>query len=209
MGKAEFGTPKDIANRMKAKGLQKLRWYCQMCEKQCRDENGFKCHCASESHQRQMLLFRDNPNRMLEKFSREFKAGYLRQLSRSHGTKRVHANKVYQELIADRNHLHMNATKWGTLTEFVTYLGREGHCHVEDTEKGWFITWIDNSPEALARKAAILKKERSEMSFEERQRKLLKEQIERAKEEDKEKEVENQEIKKVKNILIKIIKINS
>jgi hypothetical protein len=25
-----------------AKGLQKLRWYCQMCQKQCRDENGFK-----------------------------------------------------------------------------------------------------------------------------------------------------------------------
>lgn len=33
-----------IANRIKAKGLQKLRWYCQLCAKQCRDENGFKCH---------------------------------------------------------------------------------------------------------------------------------------------------------------------
>lgn len=47
MGKGDakhggFLTPKAIANRIKAKGLQKLRWYCQMCEKQCRDENGFK-----------------------------------------------------------------------------------------------------------------------------------------------------------------------
>ena len=33
-----FLTPKAIANRIKAKGLQKLRWYCQMCQKQCRDE---------------------------------------------------------------------------------------------------------------------------------------------------------------------------
>ncbi len=33
-----------IGNRIKAKGLQKLRWYCQLCQKQCRDENGFKCH---------------------------------------------------------------------------------------------------------------------------------------------------------------------
>ena len=33
MPKAERGTPKDIANRQKAKGLQKLRWYCQMCQK--------------------------------------------------------------------------------------------------------------------------------------------------------------------------------
>ena len=50
-----------IGNRIKAKGLQKLRWYCQMCQKQCRDENGFKCHQNSESHKRQMEVFGQNP----------------------------------------------------------------------------------------------------------------------------------------------------
>lgn len=40
MGKADFLSPKAIANRIKSKGLQKLRWYCQMCQKQCRDEVG-------------------------------------------------------------------------------------------------------------------------------------------------------------------------
>ena len=44
MPKNDVGGPKWLANKMKSKGLQKLRWYCQMCEKQCRDENGFKCH---------------------------------------------------------------------------------------------------------------------------------------------------------------------
>ena len=34
--KAGFLTPKAIANRIKSKGMQKLRWYCQMCQKQCR-----------------------------------------------------------------------------------------------------------------------------------------------------------------------------
>ncbi len=39
MGKdGGFLTPKAIGNRIKAKGLQKLRWYCQSCQKQCRDE---------------------------------------------------------------------------------------------------------------------------------------------------------------------------
>lgn len=38
MGKSDFLSPKAIANRIKSKGLQKLRWYCQMCQKQCRDE---------------------------------------------------------------------------------------------------------------------------------------------------------------------------
>ena len=40
MPKHGWLTPKAIANRIKAKGLQKLRWYCQMCQKQCRDEVG-------------------------------------------------------------------------------------------------------------------------------------------------------------------------
>ena len=52
-----------IANRIKSKGLQKLRWYCQMCQKQCRDENGFKCHLTSESHKRQMQVFGEAPER--------------------------------------------------------------------------------------------------------------------------------------------------
>lgn len=46
MGKEKPGflTPKAIANRIKSKGLQKLRWYCQMCEKQCRDEVSNRRH---------------------------------------------------------------------------------------------------------------------------------------------------------------------
>ena len=38
MPKHDFMSPKAISNRIKSKGLQKLRWFCQMCEKQCRDE---------------------------------------------------------------------------------------------------------------------------------------------------------------------------
>jgi len=42
MPRAEVGSTKYVANKMKSKGLQRLRWYCQACEKQCRDANGFK-----------------------------------------------------------------------------------------------------------------------------------------------------------------------
>lgn len=125
-GRAEPGTPKYIANKIKSKGLQKLRWFCQMCNKQCRDENGFKCHTMSESHQRQLLLFADNAGRYLSEFSYEFSKGFLFLLKRQFGTKRVKANKVYQEYISDRNHLHMNATQWTTLTGFVKWLGKTG-----------------------------------------------------------------------------------
>lgn len=101
-GKAEKGTPKYIANKIKAKGLQKLRWYCQMCQKQCRDENGFKCHTMSEAHQRQLLLFADNASKYIDEFSKEFSDGYCELLRRQFGTKRVNANKVYQDYIANK-----------------------------------------------------------------------------------------------------------
>jgi hypothetical protein len=41
-------------------GNDHLNWYCQMCEKQCRDEVGFRTHCHAEFHQKQMQLFAEN-----------------------------------------------------------------------------------------------------------------------------------------------------
>jgi hypothetical protein len=70
-----------IGNRIKAKGLQKLRWYCQMCQKQCRDENGFKCHLSSDSHRRQMEVFGLNPDRVIDGYSEEFHRTFLEHLN--------------------------------------------------------------------------------------------------------------------------------
>ncbi|KAG5220654.1 domain of Kin17 curved DNA-binding protein-domain-containing [Salix suchowensis] len=151
MPRAEVGTPKYLANKMKSKGLQRLRWYCQVCEKQCRDENGFKCHAASESHLRQMLVVGEHAGKHIANFSAEFQSTFVKLLSRRFGTNRVRANTVYQEYIADKEHLHMNSTRWVTLTEFVKHLGRSGVARVDETEKGLYIAWIDNSPKALAK----------------------------------------------------------
>ena len=163
------GTPKYLANKMKSKGLQRLRWYCQVCEKQCRDENGFKCHAASEAHLRQMLVVGEHAGAHIAGFSSQFQSEFVALLSRRcdfclfflwrsrisqhfrFGTKRVRANQVYQEYISDKHHLHMNSTRWVTLTEFVKHLGRSGIAKVDETEKGWFIAWIDSSPKALAK----------------------------------------------------------
>ncbi|XP_015588190.1 DNA/RNA-binding protein KIN17 [Cephus cinctus] len=179
MGKHEVGTPKYIANKIKAKGLQKLRWYCQMCEKQCRDENGFKCHTMSESHHRQLLLFADNASRYMDQFSREFSQGYLHLLKRQFGTKRVPANRVYQDYIADRGHVHMNATIWLSLTGFVKWLGRTGKCVVDETEKGWFVTYIDRDPETLAAQEKKAKKQKMDKDDEERMMDFIEKQVER------------------------------
>jgi DNA/RNA-binding protein KIN17 len=179
MPKAEKGTPKYLANKMKSKGLQKLRWYCQMCQKQCRDENGFKCHTTSEAHQRQLLLFGESSRRFLDEFSKEFSDGFMELLRRRFGTRRVPANQVYQEYISDKNHLHMNATKWLSLTGYVQYLGREGKCIVDETEKGWYITYIDRDPETIARQQALAKKQKMDKDDEERMLEFVEKQVDR------------------------------
>lgn len=139
-------SPKAIANRIKAKGLLKLRWYCQMCGKSCRDENGFKCHLSSESHRRQMEIFGQAPDKVVDEFSEQFESTFLEHLRRAHPHSRVAANVVYNEFIADRHHIHMNSTKWFTLTDFVKDLGKRGICRVEETPKGWYMSLIQRDP---------------------------------------------------------------
>ncbi|KAL1959033.1 hypothetical protein VTO42DRAFT_3274 [Malbranchea cinnamomea] len=180
MPRAEVGTTKYISNKLKAKGLQRLRWYCQVCQRQMRDENGFKCHTQSESHVRQMLIVGEDPKRYIKQYSEEFLRDFLKLLKTSHGEKQVHINHFYQEYIANKDHIHMNATQWSSLTEFAKYLGREGICRVEEGEKGIFISWIDNSPEALRRREALRRKERLDRGDEELEQKMIEEQVKRA-----------------------------
>lgn len=74
----------------------------------------------------------------------------------------------------------MNATKWKSLTQFAGFLGREGYCRVEETEKGLFIGWIDRSPETMRKREAVMKKERQDKGDEEREQQQIQEQVERA-----------------------------
>ncbi|KAL8927973.1 MAG: hypothetical protein Q9208_002048 [Pyrenodesmia sp. 3 TL-2023] len=191
MPKAEVGSTKYLNNKLKSKGLQRLRWYCQVCEKQCRDENGFKMHCQSESHVRQMLVVGEDPRKYINDFSNQFQRDFLQLLRTAHGEKKVHMNHFYQEYIANKEHVHMNSTRWPSLTEFAKHLGREGLCRVEDLEKGLHIAWIDNSPEALRRQDAIRKKERQDKGDEEREQALIREQVARAERDATEKDGEN------------------
>lgn len=179
---------------MKARGLTRLRWYCQVCQKACRDANGYKMHIESESHARQLAAVAgeggQRAGKVVHDYSAQFQREFVILLSRRFGTRRVLANQVYQEYIQDRHHVHMNATRWVSLSEFVKYLGRAGIARVEDSELGWYISWIDNSPSALARQDALQKMNRQKADDEQRARKLLEEQIRHAKKDTRADEIE-------------------
>ncbi|BAM38631.1 uncharacterized protein TOT_010000099 [Theileria orientalis strain Shintoku] len=178
MPRAEVGSQKWLANKMKSKGLQKLKWYCQMCEKQCRDENGFKCHRLSEGHQRMMQVFCQNSGRFMDGFSRTFENEFMKLMRTRYCKTKILANSVYQELISDKQHVHMNATVWVTLSEFVLYLGRSGKCKVEHTPKGWYIEYIDQ--EKLKREEDERARFKREVTLEEKHYKLIQKLIEEA-----------------------------
>lgn len=124
-----------------------------------------------------MRLFAENPNRLIDDFSHDFECGFMETLSHRHGTKRVQANRVYQEYIADKSHIHMNATIWTSLTELCKHLGREGKAIVDETEKGWFIQYIDRDPRLLAKQAAADQRKVVELDEEERTRRVIEAQI--------------------------------
>ncbi|KAM0670437.1 hypothetical protein MY8738_004565 [Beauveria namnaoensis] len=204
MPKAEVGSVKHLNNKLKSKGLQRLRWYCQVCEKQCRDANGLKMHTQSESHVRKMLIVGEDPKKFINDFSNQFLSDFISLLKTGHGEKQVQINHFYQQYIANKEHIHMNATKWPSLTEFAKHLGREGLCRVDEDDKGIHIAWIDNSPEALRRQEALRRKEAQTQGDEEIEQRMIREQIRRAQanadargdEADTDKDTEERELKR-------------
>ncbi|CAM9324401.1 unnamed protein product, partial [Heterosigma akashiwo] len=56
----------------------------------------------------------------------------------------------------------MNSTKWETLTVFIKYLGKKGAIVADQTERGWFIQWIDRDPETLRRQALAEKRQKAD-----------------------------------------------
>ncbi|CRH01249.1 DNA/RNA-binding protein KIN17, putative [Plasmodium relictum] len=209
MPRAEPGTPKWLANKMKAKGLQKLKWYCQMCEKQCRDENGFKCHRLSETHQRQMQIFCQDANKFMDEYSSMFEKEFMRLMKTRFCRTRILANTVYTNLISDKTHIHMNATVWVTLTDFVLYLGKTGKCKIEHTERGWYLEYIDR--EKIEREKSFQERKKMDYSYEQLKEKKINKAIDEAKKEGKfiEPEYTGIEKKNDEKIVISSIKTKS
>ncbi|CAD5334628.1 unnamed protein product [Arabidopsis thaliana] len=97
-GQERYVNPEGDVESNKSERTSKASMVFQMCEKQCRDENGFKCHCMSESHQRQMQVLGQNPTRVVNGYSQEFEQTFLDLMRRSHRFSRVAVTVVYNEL---------------------------------------------------------------------------------------------------------------
>jgi DNA/RNA-binding protein KIN17 len=181
MGKERSRSTKKIWN---LRGPEKLKFYCQMCEKQCRDNDGFTSHCSTPGHLQMMKLFLENEEYFTEKFSTEFQEEFLEIFKRKYQDKVVLATEVYDSLINEsRNHIHLNSTKWTSLDEFVIYLGKNSICKVDQSQKGWIIRLIQSDEKE---KKISQVKEKIEVKYEDRKWRELEKLIDAAKKLEKE-----------------------
>jgi DNA/RNA-binding protein KIN17 len=126
----------------------------------------------------------EDPRKYISNFSSDFQRDFVSLLRTAHGEKYISANRFYNEYIRDKEHVHMNATKWASLTEFTKHLGREGICHVKEDEKdGLMIAWRDTSVAAVKRREEIAEQEAAEARSGAGEDKILKKMARRAQEE--------------------------
>ncbi|QEU58565.1 Rts2 [Kluyveromyces lactis] len=185
MVSGDVGSASFLNKQMKMRGLQKLRFYCQICQKQCRDENGFKSHSKSPSHLQKLSKV---THKDIEEYTVQFEKDFLRLLRLMHGEKKVEANKFYNEFIQDKDHVHMNATRFTSLARFIQHLSQEGKVRIHgideltsDTDPGRFmISYIDSSSANMIRKKQIESLKQAERSEQEIKLRLLEKQIEKA-----------------------------
>jgi hypothetical protein len=157
--------------------LFKLKFFCQICNKQLQDKDGFKCHLNSNYHKQNLEIVADNPKFYISSYSKEFETGYMDILKRNYSVNWVSANKIYQEYISDKYATHMNATKWNSLTGFINYLESIGKILVKEDDKEIKIKYIDNTPKGIYEKNIIEKKKKVEMLLEKLNQKKIQEKI--------------------------------
>lgn len=184
MGKSEIGTAKYYSKQLKSLGLKKTKFYCQICEKQCNDLNGFRNHQSSPSHTKRVAKIVENNenNSIINEFSEEMEKNFLSLLKMNHGTKWIEANKFYQEYILIKDHIHLNSTRWLSLTGFVKYLSKSGKIKVEILEDENFKMMIKYNDG----KTQVEKKEQVDDGMD----KFIQRQVQLGKQEEKLKELE-------------------
>jgi len=157
--------------------LQKLKFWCELCHKQCRDANGYKNHCTTEGHLRQVAIFSQNAGGFIDDYSKEFEKAFMELVRRRWRFKDILIKKAYNEFIQDKEHVHMNATRWLTLTEFAHHLAKAGLCDIRESEEGFVIRYIDRDPQREAKQAAMREREREELEQREIERRRLMKQV--------------------------------
>lgn len=140
-----------IAKKMKYGHLQKLKWYCEICQHQCNDEQSYRQHVQCEKHRGLMLHFKANSASILKQNSYNFECTFMNVLKRMFSNREVLANVVYTQVIRDKKHVHMNSTYWESVHGFCCHLEKTGKITMRMTERGPMIRYVQAEEVIMAK----------------------------------------------------------
>lgn len=84
-----------------------------------------------------MLDFNADPDKYINRFSEEFESSFLEMVKMKYGPGvLMPINKAYNEFINDSHRVHLNSTRWATLTDFAMYLEASGLAEVRKEKIG-------------------------------------------------------------------------
>jgi DNA/RNA-binding protein KIN17 len=176
------------------KSMYKQKYYCQICNRQCRDRDGMTCHMKSLTHLKNMETVAQDPDKFIEKYSKEFEMSFVDIIKRNYNGIFVSANKIYADYLNDKDAVHLNATKWNTLSGFLKYLEGSGQVLIQVGESETKIKYVDKTYDSLLEKVQR-EKNQKEVLYEEKKKMRELQKIEKLKEiveeEEKKKNTQN------------------
>lgn len=123
----------------------KLKYFCQICSRQCQDKDGFTCHLKSKTHEKNMEELAMHPDLYIDAYSQEFEKGYLDIIKRLYQNQWVSANKIYAEYMNDKESIPLNMTKWDSLNKLILHLTTTNKCKINPSDNDIYLQYIDNS----------------------------------------------------------------
>eukprot|EP00421_Protoceratium_reticulatum_P021016 CAMPEP_0168392308 /NCGR_PEP_ID=MMETSP0228-20121227/18431_1 /TAXON_ID=133427 /ORGANISM="Protoceratium reticulatum, Strain CCCM 535 (=CCMP 1889)" /LENGTH=148 /DNA_ID=CAMNT_0008405645 /DNA_START=209 /DNA_END=652 /DNA_ORIENTATION=- len=125
------------------KVIPKIRWFCGLCQRQCKSQVGFTKHCKHPEHLQHELqaISRIQAGQArqhdLDAFSQQFKDAFVGIVTEKHPLV-VYAHDVYKQMVPrDRAMKRMQETCWETLGSFCAHLRGEGRLRAWKTDRGW------------------------------------------------------------------------
>lgn len=140
---------KIISRKSRYGQLQKLKWYCEICQHQCNDERSFQEHVKCSKHRIMMSHFRANKESILRQNSYIFESVFMDCLKSQFNSREVYANIVYCQVIRDKKHVHLNSTYWDSVNGFCRHLQNHNKITMRMTERGPIIKYIPKEGDGI------------------------------------------------------------
>jgi len=143
-----------MAFHASAQNIPNIRWFCALCQFQCKSQVGFTKHCKHPEHMQKefVAISRIQTGREtvydIDSFSDKFKQAFISFVI-DRTPLPFMAHDVYRKLVPnDRPMKRIQETCWGTLGRFCAHLREHGDLKTWKSDHGWHVQDVAVPPES-------------------------------------------------------------